>query len=67
MLLDDVMSELDGNRRGSLVALLRTAGGQAVITATDLEQVPGGDADDVSQIVVAGGELSSAGDRLRAA
>ena len=43
MLLDDVMSELDQDRRRALVELLRSGGGQAVITATDLEQVPGGD------------------------
>ncbi|MEA2212287.1 MAG: replication and repair protein RecF [Solirubrobacteraceae bacterium] len=67
MLLDDVMSELDGDRRRALVDLLRTAGGQAVITATDVEQVPGSDESDVTQITVSGGELSSSGDRLRAA
>jgi DNA replication and repair protein RecF len=41
ILLDDVMSELDGVRRNALAALLRAAGGQAVITTTDLEHVPG--------------------------
>lgn len=41
MLLDDVMSELDGKRRCALVELLRETGGQALITATDLEHVPG--------------------------
>lgn len=40
MLLDDVMSELDRDRRQALVDLLRSTPGQAVITATDLEQVP---------------------------
>ena len=40
MLLDDVMSELDRDRREALVEVLR-AGGQAVITTTDLEHVPG--------------------------
>ncbi|MCE5252788.1 MAG: DNA replication and repair protein RecF [Actinomycetia bacterium] len=35
LLLDDVMSELDGARRSALVALVRR-GGQAVITTTDL-------------------------------
>jgi DNA replication and repair protein RecF len=43
MLLDDVMSELDQDRRRALVELLRSGGGQAVITATDLEQIPAGD------------------------
>jgi DNA replication and repair protein RecF len=40
MLLDDVMSELDLARRERLVELL-AAGGQSVITTTDLDHVPG--------------------------
>jgi DNA replication and repair protein RecF len=40
MLLDDVMSELDSTRRKLLAAALRE-GGQAVVTATDVDQVPG--------------------------
>jgi recombinational DNA repair ATPase RecF len=40
MLLDDVMSELDTERRELLAGLLR-AGGQAVITTTEPEHVPG--------------------------
>jgi DNA replication and repair protein RecF len=52
MLLDDVMSELDGDRRRALVDLLRAGGGQSVITATDPEQVPGSDEPDVHRIVV---------------
>jgi DNA replication and repair protein RecF len=52
MLLDDVMSELDVSRRQALVQLLRTGGGQSVITATDAEQVPGSDAPDVTRIAV---------------
>jgi DNA replication and repair protein RecF len=40
MLLDDVMSELDAERRGLLADLLR-GGGQALVTATDAEHVPG--------------------------
>jgi DNA replication and repair protein RecF len=40
MLLDDVMSELDGERRELLAGLLRTDG-QAVITTTEPEHVPG--------------------------
>ena len=39
MLLDDVMSELDPERRRRLVAML-AGGGQALITATELEHVP---------------------------
>ena len=42
MLLDDVMSELDAARRGLLADLLRE-GGQGVITATELDHVPGHD------------------------
>jgi DNA replication and repair protein RecF len=56
MLLDDVMSELDGRRRRALVDLLREGGGQSVITATDPEQVPGAGEDDVRRI-----EVSAAG------
>lgn len=52
MLLDDVMSELDGRRRRALVELLRSGGGQAVITATDPEQVPGADDADVHRLRV---------------
>jgi DNA replication and repair protein RecF len=55
MLLDDVMSELDGRRRRALVDLLREGGGQSVITATDPEQVPGSGQDDVHRIRVAAG------------
>lgn len=51
MVLDDVMSELDADRRGLLVARLRRAG-QSVITTTDLAHVPGGDAADVVRIAV---------------
>ena len=40
MLLDDVMSELDSERRDLLASLLRTEG-QSVITATEPEHVPG--------------------------
>ena len=41
MLLDDVMSELDGERRALLAAEL-SSGGQSVIATTDLGHVPGG-------------------------
>ena len=40
MLLDDVMSELDADRRELLAGELR-AGGQSVIATTDLAHVPG--------------------------
>ena len=51
LLLDDVMSELDADRRGRLVKRLRGVG-QSVVTTTDLAHVPGGDADDVVRIAV---------------
>ena len=46
MLLDDVMSELDLERRERLIELVRS-GGQAVITTTDPEHVPGARSPDV--------------------
>ena len=52
MLLDDVMSELDGTRREALVELLRAGSGQSVITTTDLEHVPGAREAGVSRLAV---------------
>ena len=57
MLLDDVMSELDEDRRRALVALLRSGGGQSVITATDADQVPDSDSPDVRRLSVAAGRV----------
>ncbi len=54
MLLDDVMSELDHDRRSRLVTLLRGAG-QSVITTTDLEHVPGATEAGVTRLSVADG------------
>jgi DNA replication and repair protein RecF len=56
MLLDDVMSELDGDRRARLVGLLR-GGGQSVITTTDLEHVPGAEEPGVTRLAVADGAV----------
>lgn len=56
MLLDDVMSELDPERRERLVALLRDEG-QSVITTTDLAHVPGATDASVTRIAVAGGTI----------
>jgi len=56
MLLDDVMSELDRDRRARLVGLLRGRG-QSVITTTDLEHVPGGEQPDVTRLSVADGAV----------
>jgi DNA replication and repair protein RecF len=55
MLLDDVMSELDHDRRRALIELLRRGGGQSVITTTDLEHVPGADSADIKRLPVAAG------------
>jgi DNA replication and repair protein RecF len=54
MLLDDVMSELDSERRELLAELLRS-GGQAVVTATEADHVPGVEGDEL--IRVRGGAL----------
>jgi len=56
MLLDDVMSELDAERREALVALL-TAGGQSVITTTDLDHVPATGAIEVTRVAVSDGVI----------
>lgn len=62
MLLDDVMSELDAARRERLVDLVRSSG-QALVTATDRDHVPGADQADVATIAVVGGSpaLAEAG------
>jgi DNA replication and repair protein RecF len=57
MLLDDVMSELDADRRHALTTLLRD-GGQSVITTTDLEHVPGAWDEGVARISVADARLA---------
>jgi DNA replication and repair protein RecF len=49
MLLDDVMSELDHERRELLAGLLRS-GGQAVVTATEAEHVPDVDGDELVRV-----------------
>jgi DNA replication and repair protein RecF len=56
MLLDDVMSELDRDRRARLVGLLRGRG-QSVITTTDLEHVPGAEQPDVTRLRVDDGAV----------
>jgi DNA replication and repair protein RecF len=57
MLLDDVMSELDGNRRQALVDVLRAIEGQSVITTTDAEHVPGATDAAVARLVVSDGHV----------
>jgi DNA replication and repair protein RecF len=56
MLLDDVMSELDTERRELLAGLLRS-GGQAVVTATEPEHVPGAEKGEL--VRVRGGSLTT--------
>lgn len=65
MLLDDVMSELDGVRRARLAELVR-AGGQTVIATTDADHVPGAGASDVTVVDVLDGKLAAAGAPLEA-
>ncbi len=57
MLLDDVMSELDGVRRSALVDVLRSGGGQSVITTTDVDHVPGAREPGTARLEVACGTL----------
>jgi DNA replication and repair protein RecF len=56
LLLDDVMSELDATRRARLVEVLR-AGGQSVVTATELGHVPGADEPGVERVAIAEGRV----------
>jgi DNA replication and repair protein RecF len=60
MLLDDVMSELDADRRESLIELLRSGEGQSMITTTDPEHVPGAEQDDVHRLEVHGATVRDA-------
>jgi DNA replication and repair protein RecF len=56
MLLDDVMSELDADRRAMLARLLR-ADGQSIITTTDVAHVPGAEDPAVARLAVSGGAV----------
>lgn len=56
MLLDDVMSELDGERR-NLLARELCAGGQSVIATTDLGHVPGATDASVARLRVSPGTI----------
>jgi DNA replication and repair protein RecF len=56
MLLDDVMSELDGERR-ELLARELSAGGQSVIATTDLAHVPGASAGAVTRLRISCGAI----------
>ena len=61
LLLDDVMSELDAPRRARLVDVLR-AGGQTIVTATELGHVPGADDPGVVRVAIAEGRVLQAAD-----
>jgi DNA replication and repair protein RecF len=56
LLLDDVMSELDATRRSRLVDVLR-AGGQSVITTTELAHVPGAEDRAVEKVAISEGRV----------
>ncbi len=56
LLLDDVMSELDSQRRELLTHEL-AAGGQSVLATTDLAHVPGAGAGDVTRLRVTSGAV----------
>jgi DNA replication and repair protein RecF len=59
MLLDDVMSELDSERRELLADLLRD-GGQAVVSTADADHVPGAHDADAVLIEVSAGTIAGA-------
>src|SRR4051795_11404009 len=59
MLLDDVMSELDATRRERLAELLRD-GGQALVTTTDVDHVPGATDPEVKVTAVLDGTVVEA-------
>ena len=61
MLLDDVMSELDGRRREALVEQLLD-GGQSVVTTTELAHVPGAERAGVVRLAVSEGSVLRSGD-----
>jgi DNA replication and repair protein RecF len=63
LLLDDVMSELDGGRRGLLADRLGSRG-QALVTTTDLAHVPGAERAGVTRLRIVDGTV--AGDAAEA-
>jgi len=62
LLLDDVMSELDADRRERLVERLRV--GQAVVTTTDLAHIPGAEEEDVVRLRVQSGCVEASDDAV---
>ncbi|CAN5557566.1 DNA replication/repair protein RecF [soil metagenome] len=61
MLLDDVMSELDPERRGLLVEALKGSG-QAILTATEADHVPAAAGTEIAPIAVSRGSALQARD-----
>jgi DNA replication and repair protein RecF len=57
LLLDDVLSELDAGRRAALIDFLRDSGGQALITTTDLDQLPGDDQSGIDRLLIVDGRV----------
>ena len=55
------MSELDAARRARLIDVLR-AGGQSVVTATELGHVPGAEEPGVERVAIAEGRVLQAAD-----
>jgi recombinational DNA repair ATPase RecF len=51
------MSELDHERREALVELLRGHAGQAILTTTEVEQIPGAGDGGVVHLTVAQGTI----------
>jgi DNA replication and repair protein RecF len=58
LLLDDVTSELDPDARQRLVQMLDEAGGQAIVTATEPDQLPAGAGDRAEIRLRDGAEVS---------
>ncbi|MEV4420062.1 DNA replication and repair protein RecF [Patulibacter sp. NPDC049589] len=58
LLLDDVMSELDADRRARLVELIRERG-QALVTVTEASHVPGADDPGIGRIDVVPGAATA--------
>jgi DNA replication and repair protein RecF len=63
MLLDDVMSELDRERGFTLSTRLRVGGGQAIVTASELDHVPGAEDPEVTAVSVSPGGTLRRADR----
>ena len=62
MLLDDVMSELDGRRREALIEQLAGAG-QSLVTTTELAHVPGAERAGVVRLAVSEGAVLRSSDQ----